>query len=374
MKAEYEHSIVNLSNSILQYYQVIPLHSTLTSLDQALLKKPKHLVLLILDGMGNEYINQYLTDGILRKHRKEVIRSVFPCTTTAAIKSYESGLTPYEHGWLGWTLYFPKQNRYMNMLPYLDETTKEVVEDLSMREMLAFEPIFTKIYRASPNVHQHVLYPNYIKNYYDHVTYHGYDDFNQMCETIESIVKVDEPSFTYVYNVNPDSLEHEFGPKSEKVKEFMEMAQSRIETLVQQMEGTDTTFVICADHGQVDIEKHIKFYEYPEFNDLLRLRPYIEPRCWTFAVQEGKFEQFKERFLFHFQDDYILYTKEEFLNTGLLGHGKRHPMVDVFLQDFIALAKTKVLFDYRPDAFVMNGHHAGSLPEENEIPLIIFNL
>ena len=46
------------------------------------------------------------------KNRIKSITSVFPPTTTAATTSMLSGLNPNEHGWLGWDLYFKKEDLF----------------------------------------------------------------------------------------------------------------------------------------------------------------------------------------------------------------------------------------------------------------------
>ena len=45
---------------------------------------------------------------------KKELTSVYPCTTVAAMTSYRSGISPNEHGWLGWTLYFKETNRIVD--------------------------------------------------------------------------------------------------------------------------------------------------------------------------------------------------------------------------------------------------------------------
>jgi len=65
------------------------------------------VVLMAFDGMGVDILEKHLPrESFLRENMIRYVTSVFPSTTTAAMTAYYSGLSPNEHGWLGWSLYF----------------------------------------------------------------------------------------------------------------------------------------------------------------------------------------------------------------------------------------------------------------------------
>lgn len=51
----------------------------------------------------------------LIRHVQTTISSVFPATTTAATVTMETGMSPIEHGWLGWSLYFDEIGANVNI-------------------------------------------------------------------------------------------------------------------------------------------------------------------------------------------------------------------------------------------------------------------
>lgn len=53
---DYNHSILNLITSILKYYKVSTQYNTLEKIDQFLEKQYKNIVLVILDGMGENIL------------------------------------------------------------------------------------------------------------------------------------------------------------------------------------------------------------------------------------------------------------------------------------------------------------------------------
>jgi predicted AlkP superfamily pyrophosphatase or phosphodiesterase len=90
--------ILGIPNSILKHYSASAHHNTLPILDDYLDKRYKNIVLLVLDGMGVSTLDAHAPDGFLMKHCVAQLGSVYPCTTTSALTTYETGLTPLEHG------------------------------------------------------------------------------------------------------------------------------------------------------------------------------------------------------------------------------------------------------------------------------------
>ena len=101
---DYNNSIVNLACSVIKHYGAENHHETLAIFDNYLEKNYKNVVVMLLDGLGVDALENHLDKGsFLRRHFVSEISTVFPPTTTAATTSVESGLTPKEHGWLGWS-------------------------------------------------------------------------------------------------------------------------------------------------------------------------------------------------------------------------------------------------------------------------------
>ncbi len=92
----YENSILNLINSILHYYHVETKYNGIDILDKRLEKEYKNIVLIILDGMGENILNTISPNGFFKKHQERKITSVYPSTTTAAMTTYYSGKPPVE--------------------------------------------------------------------------------------------------------------------------------------------------------------------------------------------------------------------------------------------------------------------------------------
>ena len=84
-KPDYQNSILNLVNSILHNYGAPHRYTTLPEADEILKKDYRHVVLLVLDGMGVSVLERFLPEeSFLRSHFQKEISSVFPPTTVAA--------------------------------------------------------------------------------------------------------------------------------------------------------------------------------------------------------------------------------------------------------------------------------------------------
>ena len=102
--------------------------------------------------------------------------------------------------------------------------------------------------------------------------------------------------------------------------------------------------------------------------------PSIETRFVTFFVKENMKEIFKENFENIFNKDFLLFTKEEFSKSNLLGRGKKHYKIDEYLGDFIAISISNKAIRYTIDGNKFKkliADHAGMTKEEMEVPVII---
>ena len=147
---DYTRCPVNIISSILKYYRAHYEYPTLPKLDAYLDKFYKNVVLIVLDGMGTDMLKRNLPDtSFLRKNHLENLTSVFPSTTTAAMTSYYTGVSPNEHAWLGWSLFFREFCRTIDVYTNLDSYTKMPVVKTSAAEfVMPYETIYHSIEKS----------------------------------------------------------------------------------------------------------------------------------------------------------------------------------------------------------------------------------
>jgi len=366
---EYDRSVLSISSSILAHYGIKPFHKTLPELDQMLGKNFKNVVMMIFDGMGSAILGKHL-DGhaFLRTHKLADISSVFPPTTTASTVSMYTGLSPVEHGWLGWSLYFKEIDKNVNVFPNTlggTEKTPAADFDVGLR-YIPFENIFDKISGQNADVQAELIAP-FVDGRINST------QVSSMPEIFDAVQrKCNEAGrhFLMTYWHNPDTEMHVHGTQSETAHSIIGDINRRIAALSEQL--ADTLMIITADHGQIDTEYRF-ITDFPAISECLARPHSIEARAANFFVKPGKKEQFKMEFNRHFGEDFMLLIKSQVIERKLFGEGAPHKKVDDFLGDYLAIAIGEVSLDYARPTWrdVYKGQHAGLTEDEMTVPLII---
>src|SRR6267378_5198300 len=109
-------SLVNLVASVVASRGGKPLHEPLRNLEFPV--SAENLVLLIIDGLGDNYVVRHGAGSELGRRRRMALTSVFPSTTASAITTSYTGRTPLEHGLTGWFSYFGDAGCVSATLPF----------------------------------------------------------------------------------------------------------------------------------------------------------------------------------------------------------------------------------------------------------------
>ena len=373
----YEHCILNTITSILKYYKVNTNHKTLQTLDQKLEQKYDNIVFIILDGMGEHILNNISPNGYFNENKLDTVTSVYPSTTTAALTTYYSGRPPFETGWIAWSQYFKEYGRAIDMLShkesYIGEDLKNTKIDV-FKEIVNYKTIYEQIEEASPDVKAYEITPSYSDKRAKRSV--RADNLNELISNIEMVCSTQGKKFILAYSDNPDGILHKFGTQSEETKEYILNAEKQVQEMVLKL-PKDTIVIISADHGHKDIEKVYSLNDYPEIRECLIMPESLESRSVTFWVKEDMKTQFEERFNRIFKDDFWLMTKEEFLEKNMLGFGEKHPKIDDFIGNYIALSTGSSII--KIETFLGEGKkakkstHCGLTKEEMEVPLIVID-
>ena len=336
---DYNNSILNLITSFLKYYNVATYHKSLKEFDEKLEKRYKNVVFIILDWMGSHILERVSKNGIFEKNKVKTITSVYPSTTTAALTTYYSGKPPYETGWIAWSQYFKEYGRALDMLSHKESYQNDTLENKRIdvfKDVINYETVFNKIEKTNPNVDVYEIMPDYSDRKANRSL--RANNIEEICEHIKLICSGNKKeTFTMAYCDNPDGLLHKYGCKSKEVKEMIKNAEKCIEKMRQEL-SDDTLIVLSADHGHKDINKAYTLLDYPELQECLIMPPSLESRALTFWVHQDKKEKFEYLFKQNFGKEFLLLTKQEFLEKGFLGSGVKHKKIEDFIGDYIAMS------------------------------------
>ncbi len=357
---DYHNSLLNLINSVEKEFGVKNDHPTLELADQILNKGYRNVVLMVFDAMGSRNLPNLISeDSFLRRHLRAEISSVFPPTTTAAITTLESGLAPAEHSWLGWSLHFPEVEDNVNIFVNTNDYDEPVADYHVAGRYLPYKNVVEKI-NEKPGAHAESI------SYFG--TYHV-ESLEELLDGVEKQCQEDGRHYLYTYWHEPDNCMHQYGATSEEAAAWVERINDELERLSDRLE--DTVLFIVSDHGQLN-SRNKYIGDYPELLDTLKWLPSIEPRALAFHVKQGRDEDFRSEFLKHFEEDYMLLSRQEVIEKKLFGTGNIHLRFEEFLGDYLAIAINNVsIFQSQSHAEKFIGVHAGMTVDEMMVPLIV---
>lgn len=357
---DYNNGILNLANSILKNFGAEYSHPTLKTLDKFLDKKYRNVVLMVFDAMGSRNLADIMPkDSFLRRHMVEEITSVFPPTTTAATTTLESGLSPAEHAWLGWSLHFPEVNDNVNIFINTNDRGEVVAEYHVAGKYIPYKNTVEKINETGSARAESVSRFGTYK----------IETIDEMMEAVKKLCMEEGRHYMYTYWGEPDHSMHEKGIMSSEAVEWVHRINVEVEGLCSQL--NDTLFIIIADHGHIDSQNRF-IEDYPDILMTLKWLPSIEPRSLAFHVKDGMDRSFREAFLKHFKDSFMLLSRQEVLDMKLFGDGNIHPRFMEFIGDYLAVAVSDMaIFVNREEYENLVGVHAGLTEKEMMVPLII---
>jgi len=375
---DYEHSIVNLTSSILKAFDVDSPYSPLKELDD--LKKYKNIILLVIDGLGYEYLQTHGQNSELNKHCLNKITSVFPSTTGSATTSLETGVAPQQHGITGWFMFLKEIGVLAKILPFKPRYGGQnfTNDNIQRQDIFTEKRIINKI-----NASSFIIYPDHIVDGKIHkkskslLTYKNLNDFFlQIKKTIKSSNK---RKYIHAYWDKFDTLCHENSCVSEKVNNHFWQLDKKISSLSKSLKGTNTALIITADHGLIDTldkSKIILLRDHPKLVETLTMPLSGEPRAAYCYVHPQKAQQFENYIKDNLSHCCEIYKSVDLLNQGVFGLFKPNKKLIDRIGDYILVMKESYIikdFLLTEEKECHLGNHGGTSPNEMFVPLIKFD-
>lgn len=384
---DYNHSILNSTASILHAYGLKSRYPPLPSLSPGRIREKNLVISYIMDGLGYNIFQKYAESyqSYLTSFLHDRITSVFPSTTTAAITSMRTGLSPYEHGALGWSLYFKEFFSMIDFLPHtnsLDNTFMDP-EKYDSYSIMNFPSLLREIkhknddlliFNVMPKAYYQGPYSTKMAKSSEIIPYESINDLNSIIEHI-SISDSEHKKFILIYSPQPDAILHKLGTSDKNVYETIHYLDMHIKDIESLLKGKNAMLLVSADHGLIDIKKYDYINDDEELYDCLILPTFPESRFLSFFIKHHKKSQFL-RAIEKYQDHYLFLSRKELFQKKLLGFGKMHKKVDDFIGDYVAIATSDhamktVLWQSGKKEKEFNAHHSGLTADEMLVPLFI---
>lgn len=370
---DYDRSILSTTASILKHFGAESIYPTLPELDALLATGPRHVALIITDGAGVIPLEGALpADSYMRSHIGATVTSIFPSTTTAATTSYYCGKSAYEHGWLGWYLYFKEYatdiTTFMRSTYY---THKSVEGPHAADSLMSFETVFEVLRSCAPDV---VTRTQYAFDSYGERGAHErlrINSFSDICDNQARISRGSGRSFTISYWGEPDSSMHDFGVGSKEAVDKFKGIDSELRRLSERI--SDTLLIVTADHGMIN-STPVTLNDVPGIMNCLIMPPMIEGRAAAFYVKPHRRTEFERIFNENLGEWFLLLSREDVYRTGIFGRGTANPKFDDFIGDYIACATADRSIEFLVPGVKRIRHigkHAGLTEDEMLVPVIM---
>ncbi|MCK4357290.1 MAG: alkaline phosphatase family protein [Candidatus Cloacimonetes bacterium] len=374
-------SIVNLMSSITSACGDNPIYKPIQSLNPSELSKSSNIVLIIIDGLGYEYLTTHGKNTILMEHLKDKLTSVFPSTTASGITSFLTGVSTQQHAITGWFVYLKELGLVSTILPFNPRCGGLPFGKIDIKPEVIFsqKTVFEKINRKS----YHITNRRYVNSDYTTAYCKGakrlsYKNLSNFFKRIKKAIKSKyDKKFICAYWPCFDALCHEYGTKSNEVSNHFTELNERITSLLKSIENKNTTVIITADHGLIDTNKskivHLK--NHPKLLDALALPLSGDPRVAYCYVRPSKTKQFEDYIDQNFKDICDLYKSEDLVKRNFFGLFEPNKKLFDRIGDYTLIMKENYIikdFVLGEEEKYLIGHHGGVSKEEMFVPLIVF--
>jgi hypothetical protein len=374
-------SIVNLMATVARACGGAPDdYPPLRTFDAAMLADARTIVLLVVDGLGNHYVERR-PESVLARYRTARMTSVFPPTTATAITTFMTGLAPQQHGVTGWHMYLHEIDRIAAILPFRSRHGRHPLEKIGARprELFGHGSLFDRIAIASHVVtHQSIVHSAFSIAHAGRARCHAYTRLDELFAVIGRIAADHrERKLVYAYYPEIDTLAHRFGIASNEVAAQFNALDRTFANFVDGAMPAGTVMLVTADHGFIDSPPQRQTEigaELPELAALLE-RPLCGERrtayCYVGHAQRAAFENCVGDRL---AGRATPITADDMIRRGVFGIGKPHPRLRQRLGDYtLIMQENYTIKDWLPGErrYQHIGVHGGASADELYVPLIV---
>ncbi|MBC7092793.1 alkaline phosphatase family protein [Candidatus Bipolaricaulota bacterium] len=354
--------------------------------DELGLPEAEVVVSVLLDGVGYRRLEGLRTEGavdlapFLDGGAYIPLTSVFPTTTTTALATLATGVSPIVHGILGYKLFRPDLGAVVDMIRLATPGAREnAVEKLGLaaEHLLTTPTLYQRLGLAGiPTV---LFLPKYIADSgLSRTLYQGVTRTVPFLTGSDLVMLLGEAlarpgrAFLAVYWPTTDSLAHMYGPNSPAFA--VEVAHAfRILAQVLADSPRHSVFLITADHGfqEADPERDmVSCPAQPTLRDGLLLPPVGDPRAAYLFVRRGHETRVRDFFSRFFPEEFAVLSVEEALSRHLWGLEEPTAAVRVLLGDYVVIARKRRFLLWPTEEFKLRGLHGGLTADELFVPFL----
>ena len=369
-------SLVNLVASLVETCGGRPRHPAAALLEPRELERARNVVLVILDGLGDNYLMRQGKGGELARRRRGALTSVFPSTTASAITTSYTGCTPVEHGITGWYTYFGEAGYVAAPLPFRTRGDMLPLREKGFSPERAFtaRPIFEGMQaRAIIVSSAEIIASEYNLYHCAAAERRAYDSLERfVAEVVAAVKSGPERKFVYAYWPAYDAVSHRYGSLSAEAAREFERIDAAFGDLLRRLSGTETAVVATADHGFIDVPPEAALELPASLAAMLRFPLCGERRVAYCHVHDS--DAFAQKARDWLGERAEVKPSAQLVHEGWFGPGEAHPRFAERVGDIALLMNERyTVKDWTAGEarHLHIGNHGGPTADEMMIPLIV---
>jgi len=356
-------------------------------------KDIKEVVFLLADGIGyNHLLWEMKQRGIhLSAYKDKIVplTSIYPSTTTTALASLATGVTPQEHSIMGYKLFLKEFGLISNMISFAPIIGYVDFMSLGVDpyKFLGIDTVYAHM--KSHGIEPNVLLPKEYKDsaftnmIYRNANLIGYPSYPRAFSQLRKITnkKKAKKRFMYMYWDLFDTKAHLHGVRGNETSDVVRMLDDHLfDDFLDRMNSPETLFIMSSDHGfvNVDVEDNFFFHEHEDLMDLLTIPPSGEARFLYLFVKNGKLEDVKDYINKNLKKEAFVIESEKALELGLFGLNDARKETLSRIGDLIMIPKNTYTFSYaytiEDILFRLKAHHGGISEDEMLVPFFMKRL
>ena len=322
----------------------------------------RQVLLLVLDGLGWEQLQQrrHLMP-ILAGMEGQAISSVVPSTTATALTSITTGLSPGEHGVVGYRI--DVHGDVLNVLRW-STPRGDARRAIPPEGLQPYEPFLGR--RPPVVTKAEFLASGFSTAHLRDVRWRGWRVPSTLITEVRTLLAAGEP-FVYAYYDGIDKVAHEYGLGAHYEAELVwvdRLIGDFLEVLPR-----DAALLVTADHGQVDVGDNVWPLD-AGLISMLRGQSGEARARWLHAA-DGRADDLLDAATALYSADAWVVGREQVLDEGWFGPRVSPAAMDR-LGDVLLAARSDIAFDDPADSgpFMLIARHGSLTAAEMLVPLL----
>jgi predicted AlkP superfamily pyrophosphatase or phosphodiesterase len=353
-----EDNIVNLMSSISYGFGKKHKYNKLNSLRPKELNDFENIVLLVIDGLGYNYLKKQ-NNSFLFKHIHSKLTTTFLSTTACANTAFLVGYPPQQHALTGWTINLKEVGGITEILPFVPRfggktLSKHKFNFSKIMDIKSFHKGFKgecfTIIEKEKSTRDFIKYVAKETKILPVKTYKGI--FIKLSELVKK--KSKKRRFIHAYMDEFDSIQHRHGVDEKRSNKLFTDIDKRIKMLSESIKDTNTKLIVVSDHGLINTTKESEIWveDIPGLEECLTIPITGEPRVRDCFVRPSKVKVFEEIVAKKMSQCCWCFKGEQLIKDNFYGLGTPNKKLFDRVGDYVLIMKENYILrdkltDYR---------------------------